>query len=81
MFLERGDYWSIDNITLSYNLPVRITDRIGVRGINIYTTMRNVYMWKRSHVPDPRMITKEGYYNGQGYPLSRSMVIGTKINF
>ncbi|WP_262245292.1 SusC/RagA family TonB-linked outer membrane protein [Parapedobacter soli] len=80
MFIERGDYWSIDNVTLSYNLPQRFIQRLRVRGINVYGTMRNVYMWKQSSVPDPRVITKMGYYNGQGYPISRNMVIGLNIN-
>jgi hypothetical protein len=82
MFIEKGDYWSIDNVTLSYNLPQQIVKRVGVKGINFYTTMMNAYMWKASkNIPDPRMITKTGYYNGQGYPISRSMVLGLNVNF
>lgn len=79
MYLERGDYWSIDNVTLSYNLPVRLAQRLGLGGLNVYSTMRNVYMWKASEVPDPRMVTKTGYYNGQGYPISRNLVLGLNI--
>lgn len=81
MFIEKGDYWNIDNITLSYNLPTQITNKLGCRGVNIYTTLKNPYMWKASLVPDPRMVTKTGYYNGQGYPLSRSMVFGLNVQF
>jgi hypothetical protein len=82
MFIEKGDYWSIDNVTLSYNLPKSILKRVGVNGINFYTTMMNAYMWKASKtIPDPRLITKTGYYNGQGYPISRSMVLGLNVNF
>lgn len=81
MFIARGDYWSIDNITLSYNLPHQFVDKFGIRGLNVYTTMMNVYMWKSSLVPDPRVITKTGYYNGQGYPISRRMVLGLNLSF
>jgi hypothetical protein len=82
MFIEKGDYWSIDNVTLSYNLPKSILKRVGVNGINFYTTMMNAYMWKASKtIPDPRLITKTGYYNGQGYPISRSMLLGLNVNF
>lgn len=80
MFIEKGDYFSIDNLTLSYNLPARMISRLSLRGLNVYGTMRNVYMWKSSLVPDPRMITKLGYYNGQGYPISRNLIIGLNIN-
>lgn len=81
MFIEKGDYWSIDNITLSYNIPASLSKRMGLRGMNVYTTMRNVAMWKASNVPDPRVITKTGYYNGQGYPINRSMALGLNIQF
>ena len=82
MFIEKGDYWSIDNATLSYNLPKRLIQRSGVKGVNVYTTVRNAFMWKASaNIPDPRMVTKTGYYNGQGYPISRSMVLGINLNF
>lgn len=81
MFIERGDYWSIDNATLSYNIPQRFLRKIRLRQLNLYTTVRNAFMWKASIVPDPREVTKTGYYNGQGYPISRSMVLGVNINF
>lgn len=81
MFLEKGDYWSLDNITFSYNLPQKFSNRFGISRMNVYTTMRNVYMWKKSNVPDPRMVTKTGYYNGQGYPISRNMVLGVNVQF
>lgn len=81
MFIEKGDYWSIDNITFSYNLPSVLVSRLGLRGVNIYSTMSNAFMWKSSVIPDPRVVTKIGYYNGQGYPISRSMVLGLNINF
>jgi len=81
MFIEKGDYWSIDNITLSYNLPKKLVERANFRGLNVYATLKNPYMWKASLVPDPRMVSKTGYYNGQGYPISRSMVFGINVQF
>lgn len=81
MFIEKGDYWSIDDITFSYNIPQKWSEKIGLRRLNIYSTLRNAYMWKASLVPDPRMVTKTGYYNGQGYPINRSAVVGLNIQF
>jgi hypothetical protein len=50
--------------------------------MNVYSTVRNVFIWKASPtVPDPRLITKTGYYNGEGYPINRSMVLGINIQF
>jgi TonB-linked SusC/RagA family outer membrane protein len=81
MFLEKGDYWSIDNVTLSYNLTSKLSKRIGVNRVNVYSTVRNAFIWKASNVPDPRLISKTGYYNGEGYPINRSMILGVNIQF
>lgn len=79
MYIEKGDYLSIDDITLSYNLPKKFSQRVGLSRLNIYSTVRNAYMWKASLVPDPRVITKNGYYNGQGYPINRNLVFGINV--
>jgi TonB-linked SusC/RagA family outer membrane protein len=79
MFLEKGDYWSVDDITLSYNIPQKWSEHIGFTRVNVFSTVRNAYMWKASNVPDPRMVTKTGYYNGQGYPINRSLVVGLNV--
>ena len=81
MFLERGDYWSIDNINISYNLPAKWMDKLRMRGINVYVNASNVAMWKRSQVLDPRRISRTGYYNGEGYPVSQTIVLGAQLQF
>ena len=81
MFLERGDYWSLDNVNVSYNLPKRWIKTLGVRGINVYVTGTNLAMWKKSSVLDPRTVSRTGFYNGSGYPVSRTYVIGAQLQF
>lgn len=81
MYLEKGDYWNIDNITLSYSLSPVLAKKIFVRGAQIYCTMRDVHMWKKSNVPDPRIVSKTGYYVGQGYPITKNVAVGLNINF
>ena len=81
MFLEKGDYWSIDNVTLSYNLPKKLLSSIKLRGLNLYGTAQNVFMWKASGVLDPRTVSKTGYYSGDGYPISRSFIFGLRLQF
>jgi len=81
MFLEKGDYWSIDNVTFSYNLPKKMLSKLKIRGLNVYGTGRNVFMWKASGVLDPRTVSKTGYYNGGGYPLSSSFIFGLQLQY
>jgi|GEM_PF-327843 len=79
MFIEKGDYWSVDNATLSYNVPKDILASLKIRGLNIYCTGNNLLMWKKSGVLDPRTVSKTGYYNGDGYPISRSFILGLQF--
>lgn len=79
MFIEKGDYWSIDAITLSYNFPQKFLRNTGIDRMNFYTTLQNAYMWKASNVPDPRIVSKNGYYNGQGYPINKNLAFGLNV--
>lgn len=81
MYLERGDYWSIDNVNVSYNLPDKWMGSLGIRGINVYLNVSNLAMFKASTVLDPRKVTRTGFYNGEGYPLSQTFVLGAQIQF
>jgi len=81
MFLEKGDYWNIDNMTLSYTIPQKISSKLQLKGLNVYATSQDVWMWKKSGVFDPRRISKTGYYNGEGYPMSRSFILGLQVQF
>ncbi|MBQ9411165.1 MAG: SusC/RagA family TonB-linked outer membrane protein [Bacteroidales bacterium] len=81
MYLERGDYWSIDNVNISYNLPDKWMQAIKLRGVNVYLNISNLAMFKASSVLDPRKVSRTGFYNGEGYPLSQTFVIGTQIQF
>lgn len=81
MFLEPGDYWSLDNVTISYNLPKPWVEKLNMRGINVYATGTNLFMWKRSSVTDPRMVSRTGHYNGAGYPISKTLQLGLQLQF
>jgi iron complex outermembrane receptor protein len=81
MFLEKGDYWSIDNITLSYTFPEKLLRPVSLRGLNVYATVQDALMWKKSGVFDPRRITKTGYYSGDSYPMSRIFIFGLQFQF
>ncbi len=81
MFIEKGDYWSLDNVSLSYNIPDKIISCLNMNRANVYVTVNNAFMWKKSQVFDPRAVSKTGYYNGNGYPMSRNYVFGIQFQF
>ena len=81
MFIEKGDYWSIDNISLSYSIPKNIVSFAYLQDANVSFSVQDAYMWKKSNVLDPRLVSKLGYYNGGGYPISRSFIFGLQFRF
>lgn len=83
-FLERGDYFKLDQITLGYTLPTpgcRFLDRV-----RIYGTAKNVFTITRFSGVDPSTYQVNGQTpGGQGsrtyYPSTRQFIVGLQIDF
>lgn len=71
--IQDTDFLRLRNITLTYNLPQRLLQGIGVRGARgkIYTSMENVHMWTSFIGGNP-----EGRRNSAGGP---SLFGGSRI--
>lgn len=83
-FLERGDYFKLDQITLGYtlNLPnVRFMDKL-----RIYGSVTNVFTITKFSGIDPSTYPVNGLTPGaQGscmyYPTTRQFIVGAQIDF
>ncbi|MBD5233213.1 MAG: SusC/RagA family TonB-linked outer membrane protein [Bacteroidales bacterium] len=83
-FLERGDYFKLDMLTLGYtlNLPkARFIDRV-----RIYGTVKNVFTITKFSGVDPSTYQVNGLEPGaQGsrsyYPSTRQFIAGVQIDF
>lgn len=83
-FLERGDYFKLDQITLGYtlNLPnVRFMDKI-----RIYASVNNIFTITKFSGVDPSTYPVNGLTPGaQGscmyYPTTRQFIVGAQIDF
>ena len=83
-FLERGDYFKLDMITLGYTLPmpkVRFLDKI-----RVYGTVKNVFTITRFTGVDPSTYQVNGLTpGGQGsrtyYPSTRQFIVGLQLDF
>ena len=81
-YVEDGDFWKIDNITLGYNLP---NGRIkGVRGARIYVSTLNTFVITGYKGLDPE-VTRVGLAPGTDdrykYPTTRTYTLGVNFNF
>jgi hypothetical protein len=82
-FPSDASYTRIKDITLSYNLPSVVIKNIGISGIQLYLSGRNLYTftdwigWDPEARYDPR-----GSGNwGTNYPVVRSYILGVNVTF
>lgn len=83
-FLERGDYFKLDMITLGYTLPLqkcRFVDRL-----RIYGTVKNVFTLTKFSGVDPSNyqvngLTPGGQASRTYYPSTRQFIVGLQLDF
>ncbi len=83
-FLERGDYFKLDMLTLGYTLPTpkcRFLDKL-----RIYGTVKNVFTITKFSGVDPSTYQVNGLTPGaQGsrtyYPSTRQFILGVQLDF
>lgn len=83
-FMERGDYFKLDMVTLGYTLNtpnMRFLDRI-----RLYATVKNVFTITKFSGVDPSSYQVNGLTPGaQGsrsyYPTTRQLILGVQIDF
>lgn len=78
-FLISSNYLSLQNITLGYTVPSKLTKKWGIEGIRVYGAAENVAVWARRKGLDPR----QGVGSSENYTYSpiRAISGGIRINF
>ncbi|MRG47397.1 SusC/RagA family TonB-linked outer membrane protein [Chitinophaga sp. SYP-B3965] len=81
-FLEKGGYFRVKNISLSYNLGKDFLRKFKLDRLRIFSVMDNVLMIQQSKkLPDAEAVNRYGEYNGAGYPIPKKYTLGFDINF
>jgi len=80
-YVENGDYWKIDNITLGYNFK-----QLGkyIKSLRLYFSSQNVLTITSYDGTDPEVSVSglnPGYDNRDQYPHVRSYTVGASITF
>ncbi|SMC93778.1 SusC/RagA family TonB-linked outer membrane protein [Pedobacter nyackensis] len=89
--IEDGSYAAIRNVILGYTLPSKITKKLGVNGVRVYSSADNVvYLMGSSYRginPEARTTSSQyssplidGYQRG-AFPISRTFTFGIDVNF
>ena len=83
-FLQRGDWFKLDQITLGYSLPLQKTRFM--ESLRIYGTVRNVFTITRFKGMDPSNYQVNGLTPGATgarsyYPTTRQFILGVQLDF
>lgn len=83
--VEDGSYFKLNNITIGYNFPHKVIDKIGLQSLRLYATGSNLCTFTKYSGYDPESSTfKNGLTPGVdfgAYPRSRTFVFGVNLAF
>jgi hypothetical protein len=76
-WMEKGDYFKLQNVELAYTIPAKMLKFVGGRGITIYARGANLLTFSRIKDVDPENINA----GVTVYPLFKTFTGGVKLNF
>ncbi|CAM3952858.1 TonB-dependent receptor [Flavobacterium cucumis] len=76
-FLEDGDFISLDNISLGYNLPKSLTDKIRVSNFRFFIQAQNMLIFTKYNGLNPEMET--GGVDLNGTPRAKIISMGLNV--
>jgi TonB-linked SusC/RagA family outer membrane protein len=84
-YMDNGSYLRINNITLGYNLPDKISSALSLGSLRVYATANNAFVFTKNLSFNPD-VSNSGNALTPGidfnnYPLPRSVVFGLNVGF
>lgn len=76
-FFERGDYLAIREVTLSYNLPTALIERLRLGSVRLYATGTNLHYFTAYQ----GLLPEDGGEDRGRYPVPRSVIFGLNLTF
>ena len=74
-WMFNGAYFRLKNVTLGYNLPKRITDKVMLQNVRVYGSVSDILTF--NNYPkgwDPEV-------SSSGYPITASFIFGVSVKF
>jgi hypothetical protein len=76
-----GDFIRLQNVTVSYNVPKNISDRLRLSMLKIYAQAYNLKLWTSFPGVDQGNANVQGSASTSIYPNARSFSIGVNLKF
>lgn len=82
-FPEDASFTRLKDVTLSYNFGQNVLNKIGINGLQMYVSGRNLYTWTNwlGWDPEARDVTRGSSNDNINYPMVRTYVLGANITF
>lgn len=89
VFAQKGDYLCIRDVSIAYNLPVKMASRLGMKNLTVSLSGNTLYYFTAVDGVSPEAVTTGSLYgvtdtyntNYNPYPPSRKILLGIKANF
>lgn len=78
-FLEDNSFLRLRNVSLSYNLSKKITDKLKLRGVLLYVNGTNLWVTTKYRGRDPEF--PNALMSGAQYPALKTWQTGIRVNF
>lgn len=79
-YLFDGDHVRLQNVSLAYNFPHEIINRLHLNSLKIYVQGNNLALWTNFPGRDPANTNLSGISTG-AYPMQRTHSIGLNVSF
>lgn len=79
-FVEDGDFLRLSNVTLGYNLPNNLVNRVNLQRLRVFAQLQNAFTITGYKGLDPEVFTSTGVdFNGN--PQQRVVSVGVNVGF
>lgn len=87
--IEDGSFLRLNNVSVGYSFPRKLTSRVGLSKFRLYGTIYNAWLWTKYSGYDPEVsATRNSSYAAltpgvdySAYPKSRSFTVGINVTF
>lgn len=83
--IEDGSFLRLKTVSLGYNIPKTILDKVKIKTARIFLSGQNLYTWTKYKGLDPEVSTYNSVLTGgfdySAYPRARTLAFGANVTF
>jgi hypothetical protein len=85
-WIEDGSFVRLQNVTLAWNVPSRLSGRLGLGDVRLYLSGQNLYTWTKYSWYDPEASSRgtsdlQIGWDDSSYPGVRTFTLGWNLVF